>query len=161
MDFAISGVVTIAQAEPSLTPQQSKSPSGWAMIGAAPVPVPGRRPKVAILREQGVNSQLEMAAANIEEPGPLTFLIASTMRIKAEDKQALLELLDPADPGVSNVLRGSGAAAQAAGQLGGLFGLPVPSMRPTPPTRSPSRCATACPLGRRPSAASASCPALS
>lgn len=34
--------------------------------------------------------------------------------------------------GVSNVLRGSGAAAQAAGQLGGLFGLPVPMMRPTP-----------------------------
>ena len=32
-----------------------------------------------------------MAAANVEEPGPLTFLIASTMRIKAEDKQALLE----------------------------------------------------------------------
>lgn len=39
--------------------------------------------------------------------------------------------------GVSNVLRGSGAAAQAAGQLGGLFGLPVPSVRPTPPTRAP------------------------
>lgn len=37
--------------------------------------------------------------------------------------------------GVSNVLRGSGAAAQAAGQLGGLFGLPVPSMQsPTSPT---------------------------
>ena len=35
--------------------------------------------------------ELEMAAANVEEPGPLTFLIASTMRIKAEDKQALLE----------------------------------------------------------------------
>jgi len=34
--------------------------------------------------------------------------------------------------GVSNVLRGSGAAAQAAGQLGGLFGLPVPSVRPAP-----------------------------
>ena len=35
--------------------------------------------------------ELEMAAANVEEPGPLTFLIASTMRIKAEDKQELLE----------------------------------------------------------------------
>ena len=35
-----------------------------------------------------------MAAANVEEPGPLAFLIASTMRIKAEDKQALLEESD-------------------------------------------------------------------
>ena len=35
--------------------------------------------------------ELEMAAANVEEPGPLTFLVASTMRIKAEDKQELLE----------------------------------------------------------------------
>ena len=34
--------------------------------------------------------ELEMAAANVEEPGPLTFLVASTMRIKSEDKQALL-----------------------------------------------------------------------
>ncbi len=34
--------------------------------------------------------ELEMAAANVEEPGPLAFLIASTMRIKADDKQALL-----------------------------------------------------------------------
>jgi ATP-dependent Lon protease len=38
--------------------------------------------------------ELEMAAANIEEPGPLAFLIASTMRIKTEDKQALLEESD-------------------------------------------------------------------
>ena len=30
---AISGVVTIAHAAPSLTPQQSKRPSGSAMIG--------------------------------------------------------------------------------------------------------------------------------
>ena len=37
--------------------------------------------------------------------------------------------------GVSNVLRGSGAAAQAAGQLGGLFDLPVPTMRSTPAPR--------------------------
>jgi ATP-dependent Lon protease len=35
--------------------------------------------------------ELEMAAANVEEPGPLAFLVASTMRIKTEDKQALLE----------------------------------------------------------------------
>ncbi len=32
--FAISGVVTMAQAAPSLTPQQSKMPSGSATIGA-------------------------------------------------------------------------------------------------------------------------------
>jgi ATP-dependent Lon protease len=38
--------------------------------------------------------ELEMAAANVEGPGPLAFLIASTMRIKAEDKQALLEESD-------------------------------------------------------------------
>ncbi len=35
-----------------------------------------------------------MAAANVEDPGPLAFLIASTMRIKTEDKQALLEESD-------------------------------------------------------------------
>jgi ATP-dependent Lon protease len=35
--------------------------------------------------------ELEMAAANIEEPGALAFLIASTMRIKTEQKQLLLE----------------------------------------------------------------------
>ena len=35
--------------------------------------------------------ELEMAAANIEEPGALAFLIASTMRIKTEEKQQLLE----------------------------------------------------------------------
>jgi ATP-dependent Lon protease len=35
--------------------------------------------------------ELEMAAANVEDPGPLAFLIASTMRIKTEDKQRLLE----------------------------------------------------------------------
>ena len=38
--------------------------------------------------------ELEMAAANVEDPGPLAFLIASTMRIKTEDKQALLEESD-------------------------------------------------------------------
>jgi ATP-dependent Lon protease len=35
--------------------------------------------------------ELEMAAANIEEPGALAFLIASTMRIKTDEKQKLLE----------------------------------------------------------------------
>jgi len=35
--------------------------------------------------------ELEMAAANVEEPGALAFLIASTMRIRTEDKQELLE----------------------------------------------------------------------
>jgi len=35
--------------------------------------------------------ELEMAAANVEDPGPLAFLIASAMRIKTEDKQKLLE----------------------------------------------------------------------
>jgi ATP-dependent Lon protease len=38
--------------------------------------------------------ELEMAAANVEEPGALAFLVASTMRIKTEDKQALLEEAD-------------------------------------------------------------------
>ena len=38
--------------------------------------------------------ELEMAAANVEEPGALSFLVASTMRIKTEDKQALLEESD-------------------------------------------------------------------
>jgi ATP-dependent Lon protease len=38
--------------------------------------------------------ELEMAAANVEEPGALAFLIASTMRIKTEDKQTLLEEAD-------------------------------------------------------------------
>jgi len=35
--------------------------------------------------------ELEMAAANVEEPGALAFLIASTMRIKTEGKQELLQ----------------------------------------------------------------------
>jgi ATP-dependent Lon protease len=38
--------------------------------------------------------ELEMAAANVDEPGALAFLVASTMRIKTEDKQALLEESD-------------------------------------------------------------------
>ncbi len=35
--------------------------------------------------------ELEMAAANIDNPGTLGYFIASTMRIKAEEKQQLLE----------------------------------------------------------------------
>ncbi|HSL95568.1 MAG TPA: endopeptidase La [Thermoleophilia bacterium] len=38
--------------------------------------------------------ELEMAAANVEDPGPLAFLIASTMRIRTEEKQQLLEESD-------------------------------------------------------------------
>jgi ATP-dependent Lon protease len=38
--------------------------------------------------------ELEMAAANVDEPGPLVFLIASTMRIKTDEKQQLLEESD-------------------------------------------------------------------
>ena len=38
--------------------------------------------------------ELEMAAANVEDPGALAFLIASTMRIKTEEKQQLLEESD-------------------------------------------------------------------
>jgi len=38
--------------------------------------------------------ELEMAAANVEDPGALAFLVASTMRIKTEDKQELLEEAD-------------------------------------------------------------------
>ena len=42
--------------------------------------------------------ELEMAAANIEDPGPLAFFIASTMRLKTEDKQELLEEVDVQAP---------------------------------------------------------------
>lgn len=35
--------------------------------------------------------ELQTAAANIEEPGSLTFFIVGTMRLKVEEKQALLE----------------------------------------------------------------------
>jgi ATP-dependent Lon protease len=38
--------------------------------------------------------ELEVAAANVDEPGALAFLVASTMRIKTDDKQALLEESD-------------------------------------------------------------------
>ena len=35
--------------------------------------------------------ELELAVANVDTPGELTYLIASTMRLKVEEKQALLE----------------------------------------------------------------------
>ncbi len=35
--------------------------------------------------------ELEMAAANIDDPATLGYFIASTMRIKTEEKQELLE----------------------------------------------------------------------
>ena len=38
--------------------------------------------------------ELELAAANIESPSALGYFIASTMRIKTEDKQELLEEVD-------------------------------------------------------------------
>ncbi len=40
--------------------------------------------------------ELEMAAVNIEDPATLGYFIGSTMRIKAEDKQVLLEEVDVA-----------------------------------------------------------------
>src|SRR5689334_11813326 len=36
-------------------------------------------------------SELELAAANVDEPGALSHLVASTLRLKTEEKQALLE----------------------------------------------------------------------
>ena len=45
-------------------------------------------------------AELEMAAANIEDPATLGYFIASTMRIKTEEKQELLE-----EPEVSKRLR--------------------------------------------------------
>jgi ATP-dependent Lon protease len=38
--------------------------------------------------------ELELAAANVDEPSALSHLVASTMRIKTEEKQHLLELTD-------------------------------------------------------------------
>src|SRR5947207_6838032 len=38
--------------------------------------------------------ELQIAAANVEDPGALAYLVASTIRIKTEEKQALLELAD-------------------------------------------------------------------
>ncbi|MGB2953340.1 MAG: endopeptidase La [Gaiellaceae bacterium] len=38
--------------------------------------------------------ELEIAAANVDDPSALSYLVASTLRIKTEDKQRLLELDD-------------------------------------------------------------------
>ena len=38
--------------------------------------------------------ELQLAAANVDDPGALAYLVASTIRIKTEEKQALLELAD-------------------------------------------------------------------
>jgi ATP-dependent Lon protease len=40
--------------------------------------------------------ELQLAAANVEDPGALSYLVASTIRIKTEEKQRLLELADVA-----------------------------------------------------------------
>ena len=45
-------------------------------------------------------SELELAAANVDDPGALSHLVVSTLRLKTEEKQALLE-----QPDVSNRLR--------------------------------------------------------
>ncbi|HEX6490852.1 MAG TPA: endopeptidase La [Gaiellaceae bacterium] len=39
--------------------------------------------------------ELELAAANVDEPNALSYLVASTLRIKTEEKQHLLELTEP------------------------------------------------------------------
>jgi ATP-dependent Lon protease len=38
--------------------------------------------------------ELQLAAANIEDPGVLTYLVASTLRLKTEEKQELLEMVN-------------------------------------------------------------------
>src|SRR6478672_3828603 len=38
--------------------------------------------------------ELEIAAANVDEPSALSYLVASTLRIKTDEKQSLLELTD-------------------------------------------------------------------
>jgi len=38
--------------------------------------------------------ELQLAAANIDDPGVLTYLVASTLRLKTEEKQQLLETTD-------------------------------------------------------------------
>ncbi len=38
--------------------------------------------------------ELQLAAANIDDPGVLTYLVVSTLRLKTEEKQRLLELVD-------------------------------------------------------------------
>ncbi|HEX2495214.1 MAG TPA: LON peptidase substrate-binding domain-containing protein, partial [Gaiellaceae bacterium] len=39
-------------------------------------------------------AELELAAANVEDPSALSYLVASTLRLKTEEKQRLLELTD-------------------------------------------------------------------
>jgi len=38
--------------------------------------------------------ELQLAAANVEDPGALSYLVDSTIRIKTEEKQRLLEVAD-------------------------------------------------------------------
>ncbi len=38
--------------------------------------------------------ELELAAANVDDPNALSYLVASTLRLKTEEKQSLLELTD-------------------------------------------------------------------
>src|SRR5207237_9123378 len=38
--------------------------------------------------------ELQLAAANVDDPGVLTYLVASTLRLKTEEKQKLLEPTD-------------------------------------------------------------------
>jgi ATP-dependent Lon protease len=38
--------------------------------------------------------ELQLAAANVDDPGVLTYLVASTLRLKTEEKQQLLETVD-------------------------------------------------------------------
>jgi ATP-dependent Lon protease len=40
--------------------------------------------------------ELQLAAANVDDPGVLTYLVASTLRLKTEEKQQLLETADVA-----------------------------------------------------------------
>ena len=49
--------------DPGLSPHLTFDPRAGALIGAAPFIATGARPRIAILREQGVNGQVEMAAA--------------------------------------------------------------------------------------------------
>jgi ATP-dependent Lon protease len=42
-------------------------------------------------------AELELAAANVEDPSALSHLVASTLRLKTEEKQTLLELADVED----------------------------------------------------------------
>ena len=41
-------------------------------------------------------AELELAAANVDDPSALSYLVASTLRLKTEEKQALLETADVA-----------------------------------------------------------------